>query len=296
MLELPTESKGFTYENPLPIDHPSYPHFEKIYQRLQAVDEYQKLQPSEPGLMIISECQNSLVSLIGPENAAPLLNLLSLLSKSVSTIGSDSPKEKLYEKYMEYVELLEAFLRMIDLMVKTYDSGEAIVQNIQQFGDLQGINLVNAVVNQLERDLVEARKNSFDYAASDGQIPPSLLDDIRWSFQGFQYSSRAEFDKDLHQSRLKFGIRGFYDPWLIALHSPSIRIEISDWMNEDDCNHTIEFSSDNGLWFTEGELLFKIHNALVEQCNESEHHYFEGLDLHDIQEQGKSPLYSINLT
>jgi len=66
------------------------------------------------------------------------------------------------------------------------------------------------------------------------------------------------------------------------------------WQGDEQIEPVVEFSSDDGKAFTAGELLFKIHNAVVDQLREINHHFFEGLGLHSHQTAGKPPLYVLN--
>lgn len=285
------EVKEQTVGSLLPADHPYMERNESIIQRINSVTEYQKQQPENPAMRQFSQHQNHLVSLIGPENAAPFLKMLAPpTSDIVATVGS-STADAIYEIYNDNVKLQEAMSRMINLMVKAYDNGEYAVENIEQYGNVNGVDLVNSVIAKLESGLVEARKEWFYHVADRMKFPCSVMQDIHWSIAGIKYASRDEFDEAVHQYRLEICISGYWDPAMIAVLAPRIRI---DWAYADGEEYPsiLEFESDNGLWFTEGELLFKIHNALVDQCNELDHRYFEGINLDKQQEPGKPPLYS----
>ncbi len=121
-------------------------------------------------------------------------------------------------------------------------------------------------------------------------LPERLMKKVYWSFIGDQFGDRAEFDRRVNQYQMD--IAG--SPWLpeeAVLHSPRIRVTYMCWQGDEQIEPVVEFASDNGDSFTAGELLYKLHNATVEQLREIDHHFFEGLDLHSSQQTGQTPLY-----
>ncbi len=67
--------------------------------------------------------------------------------------------------------------------------------------------------------------------------------------------------------------------------------EIED---EEDMNLTIE--ANNGKYFTAGEILWKIHNSVVEDLDEDDKHFFEGLTLYTgTDRQADGPIYQLNV-
>lgn len=58
--------------------------------------------------------------------------------------------------------------------------------------------------------------------------------------------------------------------------------------------HTVELARDDGLGFTGGERLFKLHDAVVGQLRDRGHRYFEGLELSGATTDGVS-IYSLGL-
>ena len=55
----------------------------------------------------------------------------------------------------------------------------------------------------------------------------------------------------------------------------------------------VTLTADDGASFTAGELLFKLHNAVVEHLRENDHHFFEGLTLTGWDQDGKVPVYQL---
>jgi hypothetical protein len=54
-------------------------------------------------------------------------------------------------------------------------------------------------------------------------------------------------------------------------------------------------TAEDGKAFTSGELMFSLHNAVVEQLSKVDHHFFEGLELCDEQDDGLPSLYELQL-
>ncbi|WP_222101966.1 hypothetical protein, partial [Fluviicola chungangensis] len=77
----------------------------------------------------------------------------------------------------------------------------------------------------------------------------------------------------------------------IPLNEIEILLEYND---ENDDDHELQFSlkADNGSYFTDSELLFKINNKVTKQLANLDKHFFEGLSL---LKKSQPPLYSLDL-
>jgi hypothetical protein len=123
--------------------------------------------------------------------------------------------------------------------------------------------------------------------------PPTLLQDIAWTFRGPAFEDRTDFD---------VAVAEFQDPddtevWRpgeVILRAGRVRVSPDvHWYLGD--HPTIELAADNGESFTAGELLFKVHNAFVAELRQMDHKYFEGFTLSEDQEPGEPPLYDLDL-
>ena len=124
-------------------------------------------------------------------------------------------------------------------------------------------------------------------------FPQKIMYDLYWSFHGEKYQSRRKFDEEVRQYQIE--ITGI-DSWEnneIVLRSPRVRIEYFRLENRFYHEELIAIESDNGEFFTAVELLFKVHNAVVEHLRELNHHFFEGFDLKSIRSQDNLPLYHL---
>lgn len=280
---------------PFPVSD-EYIEFEKtIVKRINAMRGFEENHPRYGERDTSTLYQIVLVNLVGPELADPFLKMFELQKIDGAAVSDASTADALYAKYINDVNLLAATDRMIRLMVKLYDNGESAVEHIEQYGDVQGIDLINAVIAQLESKLAEDRKFVFCELVNAPELPECLMKNISWDVGGIPSHDRTDFYEWVYSHRLEISTSGFWDPDMIAILVPRIRIAFDYWDEGDDSiNCVYELESDNGLWFTEGELLFKIHNVAARK-NLGDHLWFEGLDLSKNQEDGKSPLYDLCL-
>ncbi len=119
-----------------------------------------------------------------------------------------------------------------------------------------------------------------------------VMQDVCWSFSGAKFADRATFESELIQYQKDIQQIDAWDPSELVVHVPQIRVQYMCWQDEDQIEPIITLSSENGISFSAGELMFALHNAVVEQLDEIDHHFFEGLLLaKNKEEDGKLPLY-----
>ena len=104
-----------------------------------------------------------------------------------------------------------------------------------------------------------------------------IMDDIFWSFIGGQYALQESFIKELVQYNLEIN-QHTINPYEIVLKSSEVMVLFS-YEDEDGEEGLDEFrlKANSGEGFTLGELLFKIHNQVVEYLEDLDDHFFEGL-------------------
>jgi uncharacterized protein (TIGR02996 family) len=117
----------------------------------------------------------------------------------------------------------------------------------------------------------------------DAARPQRLLDGIYWSFIGEPFATRADFDAAVGQSQVAIIEENNWNSGEIVLAHPRVWVRYMCWESGEQRYPVLDLTSDNGEFFTAGELLFKIHNAVVRQLRKIDHHFFEGL----VREQGK---------
>ena len=113
----------------------------------------------------------------------------------------------------------------------------------------------------------------------------AALQDVAWSFVGEPFADRAAFEAELKQAQSS---PATFEPGEIAILSPSIRVAYMCWEGDEQLHPVVSLTAQNGLAFTTGDLMFQLHDAVVELLREIDHHFFEGLA---FVEAGPPPLY-----
>ncbi len=264
-------------------------HMNKVDARIEERREFfaTRFQYSEK--REFANLQDDLVNLLGTTDAHVFIEMLQPYIESTDELSD----EMIRGRFIEGAKLQDVMSRMIRLMVKLHFNGEDAIENIAKFGNVHGINLVNAVIDQLENLLDEERNNWFN-SISWTRHPGIAMKDVNWYLSGNKYHKRADFDEAVHRYRLEICASGYWDPVRISIIAQRIIVECKSWHDEG-FNPLLEFESDNGVCFTEGELLFKIHNAMVDQCNKIDHRFFEGLDLNTNKGSAELPRYTLSL-
>jgi len=114
---------------------------------------------------------------------------------------------------------------------------------------------------------------------------------VYWRFRGDPYADLASFNEAVHRYYVACSFEG-WDPDEVVLRCPLIRVMYMCWKRGRQIEPIVELSAD-GESFTAGELLFKIHNAVVEHLRGMDHVYFEGLSLHTTKNPNQPPLYGL---
>lgn len=124
-------------------------------------------------------------------------------------------------------------------------------------------------------------------------FPKQIMNALSWSFMGEKYQSRLEFDAEVREVQIELRKIDSWQSDEVVLQSPRIGIQYhhaeGGFYKED----FFEIESHNGEFFTAGELLFKVHNAVVEQLREIDHHFFEGFYLLSIRSRDNLPVYRL---
>lgn len=121
--------------------------------------------------------------------------------------------------------------------------------------------------------------------------PEEIMADVPWIFEEPKFSTQAEFVDAVHQHHREFEEEIVWQPEAVVLPFRRVRVE----HGFDDDEGGIEFTADHASGFTAGELLFKVHNAFVEELQELDHRFFEGFSLLEASEGDEPPLYEIDL-
>jgi hypothetical protein len=86
------------------------------------------------------------------------------------------------------------------------------------------------------------------------------------------------------------------DETVLAFPRLTVQYFYRDDEENDEIEEDFDLTADNNTGFTAGELLFKIHNQVIENLESEDHHFFEGLTLWE-EETGDdtgAPRYLLN--
>jgi hypothetical protein len=111
------------------------------------------------------------------------------------------------------------------------------------------------------------------------ELPLRAMCDVCWSFVGEPFVSREEFDSQVREYQIAIRKRDSWRPKQVIITAPQIAVRYMCWQGNEQVEPILALTADNGKSFTAGELLFELHNAVVVQLREIDHHFFEGLSL-----------------
>lgn len=117
--------------------------------------------------------------------------------------------------------------------------------------------------------------------------------DVNWAFRGEAFSDRHEFS----QKVLEWQGPESSHKWLpreVALESARVRIEyfgVIDPTEDEYAELSVDLEADNKEYFTNEEVLFKLHNAIVAQLRDADHQYFQGLEPKAHSAADGTPIY-----
>lgn len=136
-----------------------------------------------------------------------------------------------------------------------------------------------------------------DESESRDKLPAELMTEVAWSFFGREpLEGQRDFEALVAAHQEELGAPGRWRPSEVAIGVPRIRIRYFGVDPEDPeeyADFEAELSSANGQSFTNGELLFKLHNKVVGHLRDAEHCYFEGLRLVGPAAGEGPPLYEM---
>lgn len=136
-----------------------------------------------------------------------------------------------------------------------------------------------------------------DSARTNDHLPADLMGDVAWSFfDGEPFENQRAFEERVAEHHRQIGAPDAWRPGEIAIHVPRLRVKYFGADPEDEfeyADYEAELASANGESFTNGELLFRLHNAVAPHLRQVDHCYFEGLALTGPPAPGEPPLYEM---
>ncbi len=127
------------------------------------------------------------------------------------------------------------------------------------------------------------------------ELPAELMPEVAWSFFGGELLAEQDvFVARVSAYHEKVGASGRWRPSEVAITAPRIRVGyfgVDPDEPDEYADYEVELSSTGGESFSNGELLFKLHNAVAESLRDADHCYFEGLELVEPGAGDSPPLY-----
>jgi hypothetical protein len=187
------------------------------------------------------------------------------------------------------------------LLLKASVAADGIVECRCDIPVFSGIT-AGAVV-EAAKLFIEQLRSASNFIAEDPEaisgerttvLPKQVLRGIHWSFIGEPFLHRITFDHKVRLYQIEVSGEDTWRPNEVVIPCPLIRIVYMCWDGDEQIEPVVELISDDGMAFTASELLYKLHNAVVCQLREINHHFLEGLELHSSQSAGKPPLYVLH--
>jgi hypothetical protein len=110
-------------------------------------------------------------------------------------------------------------------------------------------------------------------AAKPPVIPQTVMTDVYWSFHEPSHKGHAAFVEAAAEYNAEMD--GTWEPEQVVIPVTTIRIAI------DDTGADVMLRSTSPAGFTVADLLHQLHTTFRRSLAESDHHFFEGLELDD---------------
>lgn len=138
--------------------------------------------------------------------------------------------------------------------------------------------LISGGMISCNHDRRKSEITTFDRAKQDPGYPKEIMHDVYWGFYGERYSSFDEFVAAV--TKYHTDLDKIWNSDEIVLNCKEVTVLFTYWSSkkEEDIEEDFVLRADDD-YFTAGELLFKIHNHVVEKLGNDDRHFFEGLIL-----------------
>ncbi|MDX2359351.1 MAG: hypothetical protein QNK23_01000 [Crocinitomicaceae bacterium] len=122
--------------------------------------------------------------------------------------------------------------------------------------------------------------------------PKQLLNNVVWAIRGSKFLTQDAFEKELQDYSVLITKKKVENSTIQQLSE--ITVVYEDFASDED-DPVFTLTADNGVSFSVVELLYKMHNQLVNHLKDRDHVYFEGLHLGSPGEENKPPVYFLSL-
>ena len=136
---------------------------------------------------------------------------------------------------------------------------------------------IGAVIGTIWANIDDYAQENQTYETVKASPDDEILEDIFWGFTGGKYALQEKFIEDLVLYNLEIN-QCTINPNEIALKSGEVMV-LFVYQDEEgeECFEEFHLTANGEEGFTTGELLFKIHNQVVEYVEELDEHFLEGL-------------------
>lgn len=132
---------------------------------------------------------------------------------------------------------------------------------------------------------------------SEDQQQQIILSDVHWILDGDKFDDLQSFELAVRKAQIEFlDHDDDWHPEEIIVEFPAVRISFMCEIDGRDVEEELFLESSDPKGFSTCELLFKIHNAVVEPLCDDSHNFFEGLCYNkSCQEPDKPPIFHLGL-
>ena len=125
-------------------------------------------------------------------------------------------------------------------------------------------------------------------------IPPVALGQVQWAFTGAPFRTQTAFNKAVRAFQVEHG--GSTDDWepgRVAVRAPRLVVEYDApgplaWVTAE-----VQLAAGNEQFFTNGDLLFQLHNAVVARLQATDLVDLQGLELVSAADGASTPRYRL---
>jgi hypothetical protein len=122
-------------------------------------------------------------------------------------------------------------------------------------------------------------------------LPTTLFPELAWSFTGARFADAQAFSEEVRQYQIDIVGEDSWSPGEVVLPLARVLVAYECRKGDEQVTQTVELASTGGRHFIALDLMFQLHNAVVEDLRDIDHHFFEGLGLNSLPVAGLPPLY-----
>lgn len=165
------------------------------------------------------------------------------------------------DKYFMQNLIWISFMFLLLLLILMFGWGvfNSVLYAIQRKMNKWAESLKYVPLDEKTREPLKLEINNFHTFEEDVSV------DTFWRLSSKEYQSMEDFIREVQRSERLHGSEPDerIKPDRILFNLPNAHISLSDEYITGDEDISISLASDNGLYFTEGELLFKLHHAMI---------------------------------